>query len=644
MKRIRKLTACLLALVCVLGTAALINFTAGHSASADDGALAFSDPAPVNEGRFAPAVSNTGALINTVSKYDFTKNGIDFVYNYDWASYTYALGYGNYKQGDNDLYRIDTCGGGLEPRILVYTANGDDVSSAEWVYMFVDTRGLDNSDDVRFGFNLYFSSSPKLSQTNSAASAPLNLVDGRTGYYYSTDLGEWRSAVISDGKISLGDGFVGYVAFPLSAYAHEEESDRKYVSGVTTSAQLFSAGYKYLCRVWMFFDVADTFESQSRILVDDISFYKLGAAHAHSYQKAETVAACCEREGYDIYTCSTCQGSVKRNITKAAGHSFGELKKDSDGISYRLCSACPEVDTGTGAVSAAEGADDICTVTFNFGDAGGEVKLKFRRGDTIAYEDIPRKNYYKKKFIYQFNCWCEDKDTICPLYPEGIKVEEDMTFYARYMISNYADKYKGAVSVIAQNGGTYYWEEGKVVVLGNSNMSLYHGLESSFASSGLPAYNNSVAGSTSYEMIEYYKALVLTYKPKVIVANVTTNDMAYYNMSERQIVENMITLYEMTRELLPDAYLLFVSGNPLPGRTEYHPMTVRVNNTVKSFAEEHEMCGFVNTYDKVLAYAEKYPTSWDTWTHLNQSGLADMFSGIKTAILDWCKQNNVTFG
>ena len=434
------------------------------------------------------------------------------------------------------------------------------------------------------------------------------------------------------------------MAFPLSSYSHVQESERKYISGVTTATQLFAAGYKYLCRVWLFCDIADTYESQSRILIDDVSFFKLGAAHAHSYQKTETIAPCCEREGCDIYTCSVCGGSVRKNITKATGHSYGEYKKDGDGISYRLCSACPAVDTAAEVTGSKTGADDLCTVTFDFGDAGGETKLKFRRGDVITYEDIPRKNYYKKKFIYQFNCWCEDEGNITPLCPEGISVEGDMTFYARYMISDYADKYKGAVSVIAQNGGTYYWEEGKVVVLGNSNMSLYHGLESSFAASGLPAYNNSVAGSTSYEMIEYYKALVLTYKPKVVVANVTTNDMAYYNMSERQIVANMIELYDMTRELLPDAYLLFVSGNPLPGRTEYHPMTVRVNDAVKKFADGHEMCGFVNTYDKVLAYAEKYPTSWDTWTHLNQAGLSDMFSDIKTAILDWSRKNGVSFG
>jgi len=643
MKKIHKITACLTALATVLGAALMINVTKNHSASADDGALAFSESARISETAFAPTASSSGALIETVSKYDFTNNGIDFVYNYDWASYTYALGYGDHKQGDNDLFRINTCGGGLEPRLLGYTANGDDVSGAEWVCMFVDTRGLDNSDGVRFGFNLYFSASAKLAQSNSAASAPLNLVDGRSGFFYSTETCEWRSAVISDGKITLGDGFVGYVAFPLSAYAHANEDGRKYISGVTTSAQLFAAGYKYLCRTWMFFDVADTFESQSPIFVDDISFYKHGAAHAHSYQKTDTVLPGCESEGYDIYTCPTCKGLAKRNITKAAGHSFGEYKKDGDGIAYRLCSVCPSVEADGNITSAADGTDELCTVTFDFGDAGGEVKLKFRRGDTITYEDIPRKNYYKKEFIYQFNCWCEDEGNICPLDPEGIKVEEDMTFYARYMISNYADKYKGAVSVIAQNGGTYYWEEGKVVVLGNSNMSLYHGLESSFASSGLPAYNNSVAGSTSYEMIEYYKALVLTYKPKVIVANVTTNDMAYYSMSERQIFSNMKELYEMTRELLPDAYLLFVSGNPLPGRTEYYPMTVRVNAAVKKFAEEQEMCGFVNTYDKVLAYGEKYPTSWDTWTHLNQAGLEDMFSGIKTAIKDWCRENNVTF-
>ena len=274
--------------------------------------------------------------------------------------------------------------------------------------------------------------------------------------------------------------------------------------------------------------------------------------------------------------------------------------------------------------------------------AGGKTKALFLKGDSIELEDIEQKMTYTDRYVYQFNCWTSDEENISPSDPLGAVVEESITYYARYAVSTYANKYVGFVSVIAQNGGAYYWEEGKCVVLGNSNMSLYHGLESSFASDGIPAYNNSIAGSTSYDMIEYYKALVLTYKPKVIVLNVTTNDMAYYNLSDMQILNNMAKLHEMTKLYLPDAHLIFVSGNPLPGRTEYAEQIVRVNDLVKRYSEKYDGCGYADVYSKVLAYAQKYPTSWDTWTHLNQAGLADMFSTIRAYIKDYCAKNDIT--
>ena len=52
MKKIHKITACLTALATVLGAALMINVTKNHSASADDGALAFSESARISETAF----------------------------------------------------------------------------------------------------------------------------------------------------------------------------------------------------------------------------------------------------------------------------------------------------------------------------------------------------------------------------------------------------------------------------------------------------------------------------------------------------------------------------------------------------------------------------------------------------------------
>ena len=274
----------------------------------------------------------------------------------------------------------------------------------------------------------------------------------------------------------------------------------------------------------------------------------------------------------------------------------------------------------------------------------GESTIRlYRRGDVIRYSDVPTGGIYVDKYTYQFNAWTTDSELIEPTDPDGVTVEGDMVYYGRYLISDYSDKYVGAVSVLAQNGGPYVRDEGRVVVLGNSNMSLYHGMKDSFAASEIPLYNNSISGSTSYEMIDWFRILVAPYKPSAIVLNITTNDMAYYNLTERQILENMIALYDLTRELIPDTYVFFVTGNPLPGRTEYTETIIRTNNAMARFCEKNEGCELVDVYARVLAVAEKYPTGWDTWTHMNQQNLKLMFDDIKSAILAWKQNNGITF-
>lgn len=616
------------------GTADTSADAAGYTARYTEQTLKYHDT------DFFPHTSPDGKKLTAVSNYDFSDNGYGFVYNYDWASYTYALDYGTHTEGSNALYRLRTCGGGLQPRIYAYAANGDDISSSGWVSMYVDMRGLADPSDNSVGFYLYLSTQPKLDDQASSSSAPLFLREGSTGYYYNVADGEWKRASVSGKVIDVGADFAGYVCFPLSSFEHVKEDGRKYVSTAADAQGLFSAGYKYLCRVWTFCNIADAAESHTEILFDDITFYTAGAAHSHSFAFSETVAPTCTEYGYDVYECSECGQKNKQNITEPSGHSLTDAAT-SGGVSFYSCNSCAYAER-----SSTEGApctDKVYTVTFKDSKTGAVTLRLYREGERIRYEDIPAGGIYYDRYTYQFNAWTKDAENILPLDPDGYTVEGDMTFYTRYLISDYADKYVGAISVLAQNGGPYVTDEGRVVVLGNSNMALYHGLESSFASSKIPVYNNSVAGSTSYEMIEWFKVLIAPYKPCAVVLNVTTNDMAYYNLTEKQILENMITLYELSREYLPETQVFFVSGNPLPGRTEYTETIVRTNNAVARFCASAEKCEFIDVYAKVLAIAEKYPTGWDTWTHMNQSNLKIMFDDIKAAILAWKTNEGILF-
>lgn len=610
MKKIRLLLAVLLALLCVLA------LTAFRTDDTTD---------------FSPKTTPQNGLMTTVSTYDFTKNGFDRIYNNEYSADTYALGYGKVTEGANTRYFISTCGGGYNPQLLAYAANGDDLSGATWVSLYVDTTDLQTTDGFSIGMRLYLANTKKVSSGSTSVLAPLHPKNGAFAAYYTAD-GVWQTAKIADGKLPLPKDFCGYVAFQLSSFSHAKEENKKYFDNCKTFADLVGAGHKYLGRVHLFTAVGDTYESQTDIRIDDLTFFSSGDAHSHTFTKGKTVAPTCTEDGYTVHTCDGCGVSIQTDVTESHGHNYGAYKADTDGVAYRICASCAYVETNAEITATAKGKDDLVTVTFDFGDAGGKQIVKLRKGDTLTKAHVPRKMTYQKRYIYQFNCWTSDKGNICPKNPVGMTVTEDVTFYARWLIANYANKYIGAASIVSTNGGAYTWEEGRVIVYGNSNMSLYHGLETAFANDGVPVYNNSIAGSTSYEMIEYFKACVLTYKPKAILTNVTTNDMAYYNMSEKQILENMKTMYEMVREYLPDTVLFITSGNPLPGRTEYTQTIERVNYATARFCYANTHCEFVNSYPKVLAFAKEYPTGWDTWTHMDQAHLTIVFDDARAQI------------
>jgi uncharacterized repeat protein (TIGR02543 family) len=518
-------------------------------------------------------------------------------------------------------------------------ANGQNLSNADSVLLYVDGTKLKNTDTFSVGFRLYLSQEARSGWFVAGETVTLKLKDGETAWYYPTDLCEWRSAVVSDDKIEVGNNFCGYILFSLSSFKHVEETDMLYLSGKSTFSDLLGAGYQYQNRIRLFFGVADEWESQTPIYIDDLCFVQTGSEHTHSFVKTGAVVASCTNEGYDIYSCS-CGENVKQNIQEKTAHRYGE-SKIKDGVAYHICADCDRVETVGSATVA--GQDELVCITFDYGEAGGTQAVYFVKGSVIGYEDIPFKMTYFDRYTYQFNGWTSDEDNIEPEDPIGQTATEDKTFYARYLIASYADKYVGAVSILSFNGGVYQRDIGKIVIYGNSNMSLFHTVESEWGQEGLPTYNNSVAGSTSYDMINFYKALVLSYKPKIIVTNLTTNDMKYYFMSDKQILANMNTLYEMTQKYLPDTQIFCSSGNPLPGRTEFTQSIIRVNAQMNNYCNDREKITYCDVYRYIIDYADIYPVGWEFWTHLDQEGLRGMFNLIKADVQAYVATNNIRF-
>lgn len=64
----------------------------------------------------------------------------------------------------------------------------------------------------------------------------------------------------------------------------------------------------------------------------------------HDYVFTKTVAPTCTAQGYDLYTCSNCNGTEKRNIVSSTGHSYEVTSNTATcteaGIKISVCSKC----------------------------------------------------------------------------------------------------------------------------------------------------------------------------------------------------------------------------------------------------------------------------------------------------------------
>ncbi len=599
---------------------------------------------------FAPKTDPSGKLMQEVAGID-DRTGYTNIFDWNSNQETTALGYGTtVHEGETMRYIYGAGGDVLIRQMAQVFAGGASVEQADGLCFYLDATDLTDSEDTKISLRIALSDLASPDWYDTKHIFTLVPQTGSPAYIRHIEGDGWQEKTVEDSFVDLGEAFEGWVYLPVTSYLGGADdlggTDAAVHPTATTFASFIALGLKYPCRLRMVIAPHNAYESATPVYFGDVSFMQGTTPHEHTMSEGDRVDATCVSDGYTVSTCSSCGEKMRTSVQPAAGHTLGAWRSDGDGVAYALCSACDHVETDAAMQNAPAGEDALCTVTFDYGDAGGRTVKKFRAGHVLTWADMPFKFTYSSEngwLLYQFHCWTTDADNLLPVNPVGRTVTANAVYYARYVVCNYSNKYVGAISFIAKDGGVYTPNQmGKIVVYGNSNPSLYHTIAEDFRPE-LEVLNNSVAGSTSHDMIEYYKALVLTYKPTMVVMNITTNDHAYYNMTDAEIMDNMNTLYEMTRRYAPNAVVVFTSALPLPGRTEYWEGIRRINNTMIEYASAHAYCEYVNTFTAAQDYANMYPVGWEFWTHLDLEGLRHTFSYLKTGLIEIAQKYGIEY-
>ena len=582
---------------------------------------AYVTPKTSPNGKTIEAVKNNNGRINTV---DFITGSHDWIENDDWDWDTMAIDY-YHTEEENPKLAIISPGGKNHASFEVWVP-AVSLNGVSGIMFYVDYSNVTDATNITTYLRFR---TPKTVITGNIGELDDQYLNAFTDcYYYDYEKGEWVvSKTLENSYIPLPDYYCGYIYIPMTAY-----------SGITDSM--------YLQMYHIDMSVSDNLDSVSPIYLDDIQVVKEVEEHTHNYIYNGTINETCNTKGLDVFLCE-CGQAKWSNIREKSAHNPGEKHYCSVGLASALCSNCNNLVYYNEDVDLKW--DNVVSVTYNYNYEGYESKVyEYPKGYELNKNDIPWVlNIVEGYDENQFFRYTTDEVGLYGKDPIGLVLENDLELYDQY--NNYSfstQKFRAMASIVSFNGGRYdeVTASNSVIFVGQSNFSLWHGMESWYANKGVPVRNNSLAGATSHTYVEYIEEIVLMYKPKVVVCIVSSNDLAYHQMSEKTVMNNMKDFYNIINENIPDSHVIFVSGNPLPGRNEYFGVIDRINNKLEAFCNANDNAYFVDIYDITMGYVLQYPVGWDTWTHLHQPELEYVMGDMIYEVLkDVLNDNNITF-
>lgn len=560
---------------------------------------------------YARPTAPNGKTHSTVAAIDFSGNTIRYAYaERTENSSAFEYGFTPKANGDIATYFCTTGGNslpGLSIRVVL-----KEITGASGLMIFVDFRNIQTPTSPEFGIRLLTTADGKSDIFDDFKKYPI--ADGTECLYYDYD-GEWKSTTAKDGRAKLPDSFMGYLYVPASGYPDICKNGR------------FDTAYLHHINVMC--KIADENECATTILVDDLVFInETETVHNHEYQEVKTVEPTCKTCGYVLEKCTTCNQTKMTNKTQPSEHVTSETFALGSG-SGAICTKCNAL-----IRSDKPSSNIVPTVqaTFSYGNpVNKEITLTFPKEYTLKQKDIPweyrgeKKNAWGITDKYQFFAYNSSLDYDELINPVGLTLTEDITLYGTYNIYSYDNEHFGHMfKQIATHGGPYNAKnlQGKTVFIGNSNYMLWWGMESWYHQRGVQVLNNSIAGSTCYDLLQYVEELILIYHPKVVVMGVSSNDFCYHQMKDADVINNGLKFMDIVREHCPGVKFVVGGMNPLPGRPEYFSSIKRINAKFDKIVSEMPDATFIDTAPQVWEFCKEYPEGWNFWTHMNEDRLS----------------------
>lgn len=137
-----------------------------------------------------------------------------------------------------------------------------------------------------------------------------------------------------------------------------------------------------------------------------------------------------------------------------------------------------------------------------------------------------------------------------------------------------------------------------ILFVGSSSFRGWTNIQSYFP--GYTIINRGFGGSSLPDVIRYASDIIVPYQPKQVVIYCGENDFTADGVTAEIVYDRFTTLFEIIRNGLPKAHILFVSFKPSPSRLKFMPEMVKANKLIKDYLKDHRRTGYVDVYSKML--------------------------------------------
>nr|WP_083440797.1 SGNH/GDSL hydrolase family protein [Aquincola tertiaricarbonis] len=140
---------------------------------------------------------------------------------------------------------------------------------------------------------------------------------------------------------------------------------------------------------------------------------------------------------------------------------------------------------------------------------------------------------------------------------------------------------------------------GGVLFVGSSSIRMWSGLEDAFASANMPVLKRGFGGSRMLDCAQYVDALVMPYKPRLVVVYAGDNDLAE-GRTPQQVLQSFTRFTEAVRAALPETRIAYLSIKPSPLRAALVPAIRETNGLISAYARNTPNLDYIDVFSKML--------------------------------------------